>query len=150
VSADGKQILLDYIVRTEVQWVIGQSPPHLKLAITNFHADKAAKVRHVGADTPCSFVAGPDDNVPTTTHVDTEDTGELLAEVSGPAIGIEESVSMGIIENSAADGGGIQLWPWVNQTPLAVSSQLPLEIVMQLFQRMGCAVCHLASKAALS
>jgi len=31
----------------------------------------------------------------------------------------------------------LKLWPWVNQTPLTVSPQLPLEIVMQLFRRMG-------------
>ncbi|KAF9050065.1 voltage-gated chloride channel [Panaeolus papilionaceus] len=34
-------------------------------------------------------------------------------------------------------GEGIQFWPWVNKTPLTVSSELPLEIVMQIFKRMG-------------
>ncbi|KAH9083912.1 voltage-gated chloride channel [Lactarius deliciosus] len=29
------------------------------------------------------------------------------------------------------------LWPWVNQTPLTVSSKMPLEVVMQVFKRMG-------------
>ncbi|KAH9978994.1 voltage-gated chloride channel [Lactifluus volemus] len=33
--------------------------------------------------------------------------------------------------------GVLKLWPWVNQTPLTVSSKLPLEVVMQLFKRMG-------------
>lgn len=27
--------------------------------------------------------------------------------------------------------------PWVNQTPLTVAPQLPLEVVMQLFKRLG-------------
>ncbi|KAF8972994.1 voltage-gated chloride channel [Flammula alnicola] len=34
-------------------------------------------------------------------------------------------------------GEGIQFWPWVNKTPMTVSPDLPLEIVMQIFKRMG-------------
>jgi len=34
-------------------------------------------------------------------------------------------------------GEGIQFWPWVNKTPMTVSPDLPLEIVMQLFKRLG-------------
>ncbi|CAA7261789.1 unnamed protein product [Cyclocybe aegerita] len=34
-------------------------------------------------------------------------------------------------------GEGIQFWPWVNKTPMTVSPELPLEIVMQIFKRMG-------------
>lgn len=33
--------------------------------------------------------------------------------------------------------GELQFWPWVNQTPMTVSPQLPLEIVMQIFKRLG-------------
>ncbi|KAI9507496.1 voltage-gated chloride channel [Russula earlei] len=33
--------------------------------------------------------------------------------------------------------GTLKLWPCVNQTPLTVSSKLPLELIMQLFKRMG-------------
>lgn len=31
----------------------------------------------------------------------------------------------------------LEFGPWVNQTPLSVAPQLPLEIVMDLFKRMG-------------
>ncbi|KAF9527309.1 Cl-channel protein [Crepidotus variabilis] len=34
-------------------------------------------------------------------------------------------------------GEGIQFWPWVNKTPMTVSPELPLEIVMQIFKRLG-------------
>ncbi|KAM6502118.1 Cl-channel protein [Amanita muscaria] len=32
---------------------------------------------------------------------------------------------------------GLRIWSWVNQTPMTVSPEMPLEIVMQLFKRMG-------------
>ncbi|KAJ3996350.1 Cl-channel protein [Lentinula boryana] len=49
---------------------------------------------------------------------------------------LEEEIPETMFERS--DGSeGVELWPWVNQTPMTVSSQLPLEIVMQLFKRMG-------------
>jgi chloride channel 3/4/5 len=106
----------------------------------------------VTPDTLCSFVA--DANSAEMSELPGED--ELLADVSGPAIGIEEGVSMGIIRTTSSSAG-ISLWPWVNQvdditipyeeyvksnllllqTPLTVTPQLPLEIVMQLFKRMG-------------
>ncbi|KAF8629862.1 hypothetical protein AX15_003223 [Amanita polypyramis BW_CC] len=33
--------------------------------------------------------------------------------------------------------GDLRIWPWVNLTPMTVAPKLPLEIVMQLFKRMG-------------
>jgi chloride channel 3/4/5 len=38
----------------------------------------------------------------------------------------------------AAAADMLEFGPWVNQTPLSVAPQLPLEIVMDLFKRMGC------------
>jgi chloride channel 3/4/5 len=143
VSSDEKRTLLGYIERTEMRWVIGVDPFIVILAMRVLTVclltDKTAKIQHADAETPCSFVAS--DDASTTRQrqdPDSDHEGEdvLLTDVSGPAIGVEESVSMVIIEDSATSGG-IQFWPWVNQTPLTVSPQLPLEIVMQLFQRMG-------------
>ncbi|KAG6829702.1 hypothetical protein H0H87_010504 [Tephrocybe sp. NHM501043] len=48
----------------------------------------------------------------------------------------EEAAGTGFFE-SAISQGGIRFWPWVNLTPMTVSPELPLEIVMQLFKRMG-------------
>ncbi|EIM81266.1 voltage-gated chloride channel [Stereum hirsutum FP-91666 SS1] len=52
------------------------------------------------------------------------------------AVGIDEDLAANIIFSTSTPGL-LKLWPWVNQAPLTVSSQLPLEIVMQLFKRMG-------------
>jgi len=46
-------------------------------------------------------------------------------------------------------GGALRVWPWVNQTPLTVSPLLPLEIVMQLFTRMGPRVILVEERGAL-
>ncbi|KAG5221578.1 glycerol ethanol, ferric requiring protein [Salix suchowensis] len=75
----------------------------------------------------------------------------------GPAVGIEEDVPTSLFD-TATSGDGLKFWPWVNQvcaalilafaqpkllapqTPITVSPQLPLEIVMQMFKRMGLVV----------
>jgi len=41
------------------------------------------------------------------------------------------------VRYAVATPGILRLWPWVNQTPLTVSSKMPLEVVMQVFKRMG-------------
>lgn len=77
----------------------------------------------------------------------------LSDSASGPAIGIEGEMAAELIDTTVGNDV-LKLWPWVNQvcrdrlalhhlayimfqTPLTVSPQLPLEIVMQLFKRMG-------------
>lgn len=87
---------------------------------------------------------------------DAEDHAEVeFSGVSpGPGLGMDEDLSTEIIETTATPDV-LKLWPWVNQvrvsgfvrvrievliyeqTPLTVSPQLPLEIAMQLFKRMG-------------
>lgn len=74
----------------------------------------------------------------------------------GLAIGIEGEMTAELIDTTMGNDV-LNFWPWVNQvcynrmmnlpcinqltlylqTPLTVSPQLPLEIVMQLFKRMG-------------
>ncbi|CDO69146.1 hypothetical protein BN946_scf185042.g48 [Trametes cinnabarina] len=111
VSADGNRTLIGFIDRTEVQYVL----------------ENARKVQDVGAETAVSFAAHPDDH---------EDDDGLSGLAPGPAVGLDEEISLDIMESTASHGV-LKLWPWVNQTPLTVSPQLPLEIVMQLFKRMG-------------
>ncbi|EUC66982.1 voltage-gated chloride channel protein, partial [Rhizoctonia solani AG-3 Rhs1AP] len=50
--------------------------------------------------------------------------------------GVEEDDHAGITP-LAASTDTMHFGPWVNQTPLCVAPQLPLEIVMDLFKRMG-------------
>ncbi|KAJ8521829.1 hypothetical protein ONZ45_g1532 [Pleurotus djamor] len=85
--------------------------------------EKARKVQQISPETPCSFKP----------EADTNDNLDLA---QGPAVGIEEEVPTSMFE-TANSSGGLKFWPWVNQTPITVSPQLPLEIVMQIFKRMG-------------
>ncbi|KAG6900728.1 hypothetical protein C0993_003754 [Termitomyces sp. T159_Od127] len=53
------------------------------------------------------------------------------------SFGIEEEAGTSFFE-SALSEGGLRFWPWVSsKTPITVSPELSLEIVMQLFKRMG-------------
>ncbi|KAF7322000.1 Chloride channel protein [Mycena kentingensis (nom. inval.)] len=113
ISEDGTRMLGGYIGRTELQYVL----------------ERSRKTQDITPDTLCSF------------KPDGPDAGADLEEydLSGAlTVGIEEDFSDAMLENNSAAGQQqIKFWPWVNQTPLTVSPQLPLEIVMQLFKRMG-------------
>ena len=89
-------------------------------------AEKAKGLQDVRTNTPVSFAP------------DTEDLEEagFAGVAAGPAVGLDEDISLDIMESTATQDV-LKLWPWVNQTPLTVSPQLPLEIAMQLFKRMG-------------
>jgi len=82
--------------------------------------ERARKNRGRLANTPCLFKARqqePDDvDLASEVHEDDEPE-EYFAPTTA--------------------GEGIQFWPWVNKTPMTVSPELPLEIVMQIFKRMG-------------
>ncbi|KAJ7594451.1 Cl-channel protein [Mycena floridula] len=82
--------------------------------------ERYRKIQDVARDTPCSFKS------------DGRDAEN--SDLDAAALEIGEEVSEAIFE---ATSEGIKFWPWVNQTPMTVSPQLPLEIVMQLFKRMG-------------
>jgi chloride channel 3/4/5 len=135
VSTEEKGILLGYIERTEMQWVIGKVVRACAVDVRAHVSslDKAANIQPVDANTSCSFGSIARASTPRPSH---EIDGDLMP---GPGIGVEESISMEILEDGATDGS-IHFWPWVNQTPLTVSPHLPLEVVMQLFQRMGYAL----------
>jgi len=102
--------LVGYVERADLRYVI----------------DKARQLRDINPDTPCSFSSGADD----------QDEVEFSGMATGPGVGMDNDVCMDIIE-SVASSDILKLWPWVNQTPITVSPQLPLEIAMQLFKRMG-------------
>ncbi|KAI5120350.1 hypothetical protein M0805_009425 [Coniferiporia weirii] len=110
ISADHRCLLLGYIGRSELRYVL----------------DKARRTRGTAAGTPCSFYSEPTDH----------DREEIANLATGPAIAVDDEAFTSIIRETASSEI-LELWPWVNQTPLTVSPQLPLEIVMQLFKRMG-------------
>ncbi|KAF8197912.1 Cl-channel protein [Pholiota molesta] len=82
--------------------------------------ERARKNRGRLANTPCLFTAR---------HQEPDDID--LA----PAVHEDDEPEEYFAPTTA--GEGIQFWPWVNKTPMTVSPELPLEIVMQIFKRMG-------------
>lgn len=113
--------------------------------------ERASKIQHVRPDTLCSFIPG---DPHTEEDVPSLSTPGLRS--AGPMVSIEDELSAEVVESTSTHDT-IKFWPWVqevnvslliqdgailtqcgsNQTPLTVSPQLPLEIAMQLFKRMG-------------
>ncbi|EPQ57090.1 Cl-channel protein [Gloeophyllum trabeum ATCC 11539] len=110
VSSDSSNTLIGYIGRTELRYVI----------------DKAQQMRRVSLQTPCSFSPQRDD----------PERSDPLDITSALAVGLDEDSAAEILEDMASDHA-LNFWPWVNQTPITVSPQLPLEITMQMFKRLG-------------
>ncbi|KAK7473207.1 glycerol ethanol, ferric requiring protein [Stygiomarasmius scandens] len=82
--------------------------------------ERLSRTTDVNPETVCSFT--PDDR----NH-----------DPSGPnEVGVEEELAEQIFESNGGNDK-LDFWPWVNKTPMTVSPQLPLEIVMQLFKKMG-------------
>ncbi|KAI8993977.1 Cl-channel protein [Trametes punicea] len=123
ISADDRKTLMGFIDRTELLYVL----------------EKAKQVQEVLPETLVSFASDAQDH----------DEVELPGIAAGPAVGLDEDVSLDIMESTASQDV-LKLWPWVNQTPLTVSPQLPLEIVMQLFKRMGPRVILVEDHGALA
>ncbi|CCM03209.1 uncharacterized protein FIBRA_05333 [Fibroporia radiculosa] len=114
VSNKTSQTLVGYIERSELLYVL----------------EKARKVRDVLPDTPCTFMSSAED------HAEIDLPVNIPGIATGPAVGIDEDISMEILESTSTPEA-LKFWPWVNQTPLTVSPQLPLEIAMQMFKRLG-------------
>ncbi|KIK39991.1 hypothetical protein CY34DRAFT_807654 [Suillus luteus UH-Slu-Lm8-n1] len=110
VDSESSQTLVGYMGRTELRYVL----------------DKAQNVGDITPSTPCAFLREASD----------QEDFVLSDMTSGSALGVEEDLATELIETSATIDV-LKLWPWVNQTPLTVSPRLPLEIVTQLFKRMG-------------
>lgn len=107
VSADGPRKFVGFISRTDIRYVLER---------TRSSAD-------IHRSTPCIFIP---------LDADTD------------SIGLEPRSSFGVGEevhdsflDSALSERGISFSAWVNRTTMTVSPQLPLEILVQLFKRMG-------------
>lgn len=110
IASDDNRIIIGYIGSTELRYVL----------------DRSRKLDTLSPDTLCSFA--PDSEA----HHDSR----LSDLATGPALDVDDGLSTALFAGTGIDDR-ILFWPWVNRTPLTVSSQLPLEIVMQLFKRMG-------------
>ncbi|KAI6121899.1 chloride channel [Pisolithus sp. B1] len=109
VASKSSRVLSGYIGRPELRYVLGRHTGDITL------------------ETECSFDRqGSED----------QDDYVLSNVASGSALGAEEEVAAELLETTGSNDV-LKLWPWVNQTPLTIPMRLPLEIVMQLFKRMG-------------
>lgn len=136
VSPDSQRALLGYIGRSELQYVL----------------DKAQHSGGLDQETPVEFVSEARTAVIEAARVSREasariievssrNTGALSSSWSaGAALGIEDNeIELGLLSEEAevARDGVLRLEPWVNQTPLTVGPQTPLETVVQMFKRLG-------------
>jgi len=111
-KVNGFPIVVDDDTRTLVGYIGSR---RLRRAI-----DQAKQIRDLTPDTLCDFSPDPSEQ----------------PEAGWSAVGDDEDMHSNVLY-AVASPGILKLWPWVNQTPLTVSSKLPLEVVMQLFKRMG-------------
>ncbi|KAF8499678.1 voltage-gated chloride channel [Russula emetica] len=111
-KVEGFPVVVDDETRTLVGYIGSQK---LHRAI-----DEAKRMRDLTPDTLCTFSPDPSEQ----------------PDARWSAVGNDEDMEANVLY-AVATPGILKLWPWVNQTPLTVTSKLPLEVVMQLFKRMG-------------
>lgn len=133
-----------YIGRSEIEYVLSVLLYPFIRSVLICGTGKARRTRDVFPETLCTFTA------------ESVEEGVIRDPFTGtePALGIDEDEAENIVETSTPESV-INMWPWINQvrlsiyfntgwldhtrsqTPLTVSPQLPLEMGMQLFKRMG-------------
>ncbi|KAF5380209.1 hypothetical protein D9757_008234 [Collybiopsis confluens] len=120
-SENLKSTLLGYIGKAELRFVL----------------DRFRRTGHLDNDTPCLF-GPPAQPPPPSAPISASRPVRLASNRVGDLVqGVEEGEIPETLFERPEDSEGVEMWPWVNQTPITVSPQLPLEIVMQLFKRMG-------------
>ncbi|KAG8977408.1 glycerol ethanol, ferric requiring protein [Tulasnella sp. 425] len=114
VTPDDQRTLLGYIGRTELNYVL----------------QKANRGRHVHSDTRCTFIPDPSSAAPM--------ADGLVPHLTDPDVihGMDEDDPLEMSVSTAMDDV-LDFGPWVNQTPITVAPQLPLEVVIQLFRQLG-------------
>ncbi|KAG8929206.1 glycerol ethanol, ferric requiring protein [Tulasnella sp. 417] len=114
VTPDDQRILLGYIGRTELNYVL----------------QKAKRGRHVHSETRCTFIPDPSSTAPT--------ADGLVPHLTDPDVihGMDEDDPLEMSVSTAMDDV-LDFGPWVNQTPITVAPQLSLEVVIKLFRQLG-------------
>lgn len=77
--------------------------------VLKLFTDKARDYQDVQAGTPVSFAPDAED----------EEEAEFSGMASGPAVGIDDELSLEIMETTATPDV-LKLWPWVNQVRFCV------------------------------
>ncbi|KAF8647110.1 hypothetical protein AX16_006942 [Volvariella volvacea WC 439] len=119
IKSETERTLTGYIGRTELRYVL----------------DRTLTTEEISPDTLCSFSCEGED--------------EEIALPSGNAgMSLAEAASSSFFDTDLSEDG-LKFKSLVNQTPMTVSPRLPLEIVMQLFKRMGPRVILVESRGRL-
>ncbi|KAG8761011.1 glycerol ethanol, ferric requiring protein [Serendipita sp. 396] len=142
VAPDGHRALLGYIGRTELRYVL----------------DRAQESQHLEPDTLCEFLSEAQSNNLEVGRSSRRAGGHsgIMAEPpsagpdgllppswsAGTGLSIEDvdnDIELSLLheERTNARDGILRLDPWVNQTPITVGPQMPLETVVQMFKRLG-------------
>jgi len=157
VSSDSQRALLGYIGRTELRYVLDKAREARQLGpeticefLRESNADtveggRSTRIRRLDSDS--SWEATMDTDTPTQqgfAQTEQQREPELLVPVAswGTGLGIEDNdseIELHLLREDRTGAGEnvMRLEPWVNQTPLTVGPQMPLEIVVQLFKRLG-------------
>lgn len=75
--------------------------------------EKARDIEGISRDTPCSFEPEREDH----------NEGEFSSIAAGPGVGVDDDVSLEIIENNATSDV-LKLWPWMNQVSFQNKNEL--------------------------
>ena len=106
VSADDRFLLLGYIGRNELRYIIGSYYLFLFCTPTNAIVlpDRAKRSFGTTPETPCSFYSMPTDH----------DRDELSTLETGPAVASDDETFARVIHQHASPEK-LELWPWVNR-----------------------------------
>ncbi|KAG9006370.1 glycerol ethanol, ferric requiring protein [Tulasnella sp. JGI-2019a] len=117
VTPGSQRTLLGYIGRTELKYVLR----------------KARALRSIMPSTPCTFIVNSESSTDPIGHSVVADETEFPTAVLEPT----DASGMPLTPLTPASEHALAFGPWVNQIPVTVAPQLPLEVLVQLFKRMG-------------
>jgi chloride channel 3/4/5 len=156
ISVDGNNLLMGYIGRSEIRFVLGDCIFNyiFRCLLISFVVEQFRRRAPLDPHTLCTFHSHGSSHTPqSTTHLPDESwltvsrrTHDSLVGVNDGDIELLDPSSMGNVsfEPYMNKVGQIVIsFIWIDrsknrsQTPITVAPQLPLEIVIQLFKRMG-------------
>ncbi|KAH8924839.1 hypothetical protein BT69DRAFT_1261034 [Atractiella rhizophila] len=142
ITSKTDPVLLGYVSRDELRYCIEQAE-----ASGEVNGDTLCYFTSVGSRTARgrAIVIGNDKQEPSAAKHDHEH------DYYDTTVRVEEGRGQRSEDSSQTDNVvWLNIKPWIDQTPLHVNQSMPMEIVIQLFQRMGLRVLLLTSQGRLS
>lgn len=108
--------------------------PMVRLSRRSLTIDKARRTRHLAPHAICTFQLIPEeqDSSASPTQPDIVIPQRQVSHSRSP-----NRSTIALPRGSGAQAEHVDFGQYVDETPLTVASKMPLEIVMQLFRRMG-------------